>query len=177
YLFTLKENGQLFGEELVPAGVLYMPSKRVSLLEGRELSMAELRQELYKELRQNGLLLAEGEVLTAMEKDGAGLFVPYKLSKKGIDSRVSSLATLEEFGILERHIRRLLVKMGESLHRGDVAVSPLSGTSEACKYCDYMDVCGFPEDASVPQIPKMKPDEAISHMRGKNTQIPTQADS
>ena len=141
YLFTICENGGARYGKTAPAGILYMPAKKPVASAGRDASPQEIASAHNKQLRMNGLLVAEEDVLRAMEPDGGGVYVPYSVTKSGLSAR-SSVASQEDFGRIEQKIRALLTGMGERLHAGDIAVRPLDGTdSPACKYCDYRAVC------------------------------------
>lgn len=157
YLYAVEENGEAkFGPHLRPAGVLYMPAKRMSAA-ADGLDEGDAEAILDKKLRMNGILLNEEESLRAMEPEGKGIFIPAVYTASGkLDARYSSVAALAFFGRLRRRIDELLGAMGESLHQGLVAPDPLDGMgSKACKYCDFGAVC--PLDANAPhrQVKKL----------------------
>ena len=59
YLFALEKEGRtLFGKEIVPAGVLYLPARDVLVSAPRNEDALRLKEALEKELRRSGLLLA-----------------------------------------------------------------------------------------------------------------------
>ena len=144
YLFALKNGGEeTLGGRIIPAGILYMPSKRMPSKVSRYAPAEELLLDLRKTLKMSGLILNDETVFSAMEKDGLGIFTPFKLKKDGTPDSRSSVADLAVFGSIERHINKLLVKMGQALHRGDIAVQPLDGVGDnACRYCDFRGACG-----------------------------------
>ena len=58
YLFTLKEEGkELFGREIVPAGVLYLPAREALVAGSRAMSEEERQRAVDKELTRKGLIL------------------------------------------------------------------------------------------------------------------------
>ena len=62
----------------------------------------------------------------------------------GFDVR-SSLASLEKFGALRRHVEKLLKELGQELNSGRVEADPFwKGQREtACDYCDFQLCCQF----------------------------------
>lgn len=177
YLFILEEQGKpldietgphpapVAAEELLPAGILYMPSRR-SMGTPEDSEKAIRRKN-----RMNGLLLDEPEVLKAMEKDGEGLYIPVDYNKKdGLPKKTAPLAGPADFEVLRLHIRRLLREMGDTLHKGDIAADPLDGReSPACKYCDFRSVCGREPSAPGRKVEKMSGAAALGRMREEET--------
>ena len=84
YLFTLEDKGErLTGLPPVPAGVLYLPARDALLPGSRAMGEAERRALMDKELKRNGLILADGDVIDAMEHGEDGMrFLPLKVSKR-----------------------------------------------------------------------------------------------
>lgn len=164
YLHALREKGlgryrSRLGEaldEIVPAGVLYVPARdelpdaeRAVTAEGLDL----LRS---KALRRSGLLSDDMDVLEAMEHglSGTARFIPVtvKLPKKGEESPTlgsrSSVAGLAKFGRLARHTRKKLLEMGQELRRGSCEADPYKqGQKDFCQWCDFRAACRFDESA------------------------------
>lgn len=134
------------------AGILYMPSKRD--LDDKGMAM-------------NGLLRKENDIVSAMEKEMNGEFVP-KLSftKSGaVDKRCTSFISSEEFTEIFDYIERLMRDTGNTIVSGNIAVDPIDGReSPACKYCDFVSVCGI-ENESVRRVPDFKNDEVFEKMK------------
>ncbi|MDD3832829.1 MAG: PD-(D/E)XK nuclease family protein [Oscillospiraceae bacterium] len=149
YLFSVWQNGRERYGDVVPAGILYMPAKLPVVQVGRDADMEKVKAEQIKALRMNGLLLDDPEVIRAMEKDAAGLFIPAKLNNNGEFSKGSGIASLEQMGLLKKSIDRLLIKMAQTLRQGDIAALPTAGEVEACDWCDYKTVCGHEQDDPV----------------------------
>ena len=59
-----------------------------------------------------------------------------------------NIAHSEQFGILARHVRLLLLQMARELRRGSIEAEPFvkSEQDSACRFCDYASVCRFQED-------------------------------
>jgi DnaD/phage-associated family protein len=72
YLFTLQKEGKAyFGKEIEPAGVLYLPARDEILTAERNIPPEKLEKEREKNLRRSGLLLAEPDVLQAMDQEAS----------------------------------------------------------------------------------------------------------
>ena len=145
YLFSLSKNGAaLYGyREIVPAGVLYAPARDVLISSSVNLSDEKLAGERLKKLKRSGLILAEPEVLEAMEHGDEPRFIPVKF-KNGEPSG-ESLVTAERLGLLSKHINKTLCDMAAELRRGSIAADPYyRGQREnACLNCDYLSACRF----------------------------------
>ncbi len=149
YLFTLKEKGQaLFGKEILPAGVLYLPARDAVVAGSRTMSEAERQKAVDSQLRRRGLVLEEPEVLAAMEHGEDGpRFLPLRLSKTGGQLTGEALVSAERLGRLEQHTRKVLEDIAAELSAGNIAADPFWRGREhnACQWCDYAAACQFRE--------------------------------
>ena len=148
YLFVLQKEGKIrYDKEIVPAGVLYMPAREIFLNASRSSSEEAIERERAKGLRRHGLLLSDEDVIEALEHGKEPKYIPVKFGKDGMPTG-DSIADIEQFGALSRHIDRLLLEMGGSLRRGDISAEPYykSTMDNACVYCDYYEACRFGED-------------------------------
>lgn len=148
YLFTLREKGEtLYGKEVVPAGVLYLPAREPILSGSRNMTEEERRRRVDAELRRKGLLLDDPEVLSAMEQPGEeGIrFLPLRLTKGGLTGE--ALVSAQRLGRLKGHIDRVLEDICRELAAGNIAADPFWRGPEknACRYCDYAAACHFEE--------------------------------
>lgn len=142
YLFTVAESGGKYMGSL-PAGVLYMPSHDPDGELNRASREADEENVLNKSFKMNGILLDDETVLSAMEKDLQGIYIPVKIKKDGEFASTSSLITEEQIKNLKAYADRLLTDMADSLSEGKIPASPLQKkTGCACDYCDYSTVCG-----------------------------------
>ena len=165
YLFALCENGKArYGDNLTPAAALYLPSKTVPLkLRGTEPPEVIEREKL-RTMCATGLVLNEPAVISAMEADVEGVFIPVSRDKNG-DILSNHLVSLEEFGRLRGHIEALLGNMVELLHRGDVAAVPQVGHWTPCTYCAYRDVCGHENNDPTQTIAALSLAEAMADLK------------
>lgn len=142
YLFILCDNSRRYLEEgdLRPGGVLYHPLSDLVVDRGQDPAKR------LKQMRMSGILLDDPSVVTAMEKDSGGLFVPAKLNKEG--KPTGNVISKHQFDLLRKTVETLLVGMADTLANGDIAALPLQkGNTLPCTYCDYRAVCNRdPED-------------------------------
>jgi hypothetical protein len=130
-----------------PGGILYLPS-------GARLDESKMAM--------NGLILDDERVITAMEKDNEGKFIPVR--KKGSSSYVSE----DMFGFLFSYIENLISDMGKTVKKGDFAPEPIDGLhSDACKYCDFAHVCRK-SDEEHRKITRLSNDKIMEYLKGEN---------
>ena len=150
YLFTLREEGKaLFGREIVPAGVLYLPARDTVVAGSREMTEEERQKAVDSQLRRKGLVLEEADVLQAMEHGGeeGPRFLPLRLSKTSGALTGDALVSAERLGRLERHTRKVLEDVAAELSAGNIAADPFwrGPQHNACQWCDYAAACQFRE--------------------------------
>ncbi|MEG1932776.1 MAG: hypothetical protein RR075_06675, partial [Pygmaiobacter sp.] len=81
-------------------------------------------------------------VLNAMEKDGAGIFIPVKRGANGKLNKRAKVASLAKLGRIKQRIDDLVLEMAAELYDGQVDALPLvKGEKRPCDYCDYRTVC------------------------------------
>lgn len=144
YLFTLADAGrERYGMETVPAGVLYIPARDDIISAESDMDDAEIAKKRREGLVRSGLLLADTEVLRAMEHEGAGPRLPVKW-KDGVPTG-DSLAGTEQMGALARHVEDTLKAIASELRSGSIEADPCykSARDNACLWCDYASACRF----------------------------------
>ncbi len=164
YLFSICENGQARYGTTSPAGILYLPAQLPVVKIDRDLPEDTLELKRLKVMKMNGLLIDDPNILKAMEADLAGVFIPASVLKSGEFSQASSLASLEQFGQIRRHIQRLLTDMADHLHRGAIDVLPTGGEMNGCLYCPYHDICCHETGDPVRDIAKRSLAEALNDL-------------
>ncbi len=148
YLFALEREGKaLFGKDIVPAGVLYLPARDVLINAPRGVDAAQLRAAMDKELRRSGMVLSHPEVLNAMEHGAleGPRFLPLTIGRDG--SITKGVATAEELGKLGKYVNRLLERIAEELRGGNINADPCGRgeNDNACVYCEFASACHFTE--------------------------------
>ncbi|MCH5304777.1 MAG: PD-(D/E)XK nuclease family protein, partial [Ruminococcus sp.] len=139
YLRCVVENGEeYFGKKLIPSGVLYMPSASKDIDGDKYTTAEKITSQIDSNFRMNGLVLNDAEILERMDK--LGKFI--KFSKKLEDGKYSdTVATLEQFGVIFKHIDDTVKNMGKELLNGNIAAAPIKGVVDGCAYCPYDSVC------------------------------------
>ncbi len=144
YLFALTDlNHKGRFRDAVPSGVLYMPAKDAAAGLGRSDDEAALNGVLNDTYKMKGAVLLDDEVITAMEADCGGRFIPVKRSSSGYYA-YSKLITAEQLENLRRYSYKLLEETADNLVRGKIEAVPLmdGGGFLPCSYCDYRSICG-----------------------------------
>ena len=146
YLFTLQKEGRAyFGREIEPAGVLYLPARDEILSVERNIPAEKLQGEREKLLRRSGLLLAEPEVLRAMEHESLQEphYLPLRVSRDG--SLSGSIASAAQLGKLGKYVEKMLHQIAQEVRQGNIDADPCchSEDDSFCQYCDWADACHF----------------------------------
>ena len=148
YLFSICRSGNasLFTGnkkescELVPAGVLYQPS-RLTLSKKASMSGAvDAVTHAERTLIRSGVLLKDDMILNAMEKGLEGKYIPVKDSSSS--SKDIDLKTLDEFGEILKTIETTILEIGTKMKSGVASASPMKNkVADACQYCSMYPVC------------------------------------
>ena len=169
YLFALQRSGEKrYHQEIVPAGVLYVPARSVLVSARADLPTEEILAEQAKAKRRSGLLLNDEAILRAMEHGDAPQYLP--VSIRGGAYTGDALAAAEQLGLLSRHIDETLRDMAAELHAGSVTADPWyrSQTDTACRFCDYAAACHFDaDDDRIRYVSRLRPQEVWELMRHK----------
>lgn len=139
YLFALTRHGELFGpEEVVPAGVLYVPARNPVISGPRGMTAEAVADSRQKLLRRKGLVLDDPEVLAAMERDCLGRFLP---------DRAEYRVTGEQLELLDGYVTDTLEAAAGQMAAGNIDADPYwhDGQTNACRYCKYQTACHFEE--------------------------------
>ena len=143
YLFALCEHArELYGEEAVPAGILYLPAREELLSFDRAPAEGEDEKERKKGKRRSGLMLEDESVLSAWEHVPDGEKPVYMPVRTNSADPVVSEA---QFTLLRRHLAESLRRMGEEILNGSIEAKPswVSESDNACRVCDYASICGI----------------------------------
>ena len=118
----------------VPAGVLYHISKRPEGING-----------LDPQIKRNGILLDDKEILTVMEPEGKGKYIPYKVSARSNNSLYSK----ENFDDLLDSVGNTVKRVAEEMKKGICNIAPMKTSAhDGCKYCKMLPICRYKESDS-----------------------------
>ena len=165
YLSAIVRNGkEFFGENIIPAGALYMPATTPNV-KADVIDVSAVMKARYKELRMNGLILRDMDVLDGMDKDlSQGLYIPVTVTKKGTLKGDSNLATLEEIGAIFKKIDSIIGEMATGLTSGTIDPLPAKICYDACKYCSYKGICKHKETDPENNVYKLDHNEILKHL-------------
>lgn len=120
-----------------------------------------------KQLRLEGVVLADVEVVDAMDTEG-GFSLGTIFTQKGSVAAYAPAYTPAEMQALLDHARDTAAMLADGIREGDIAVSPaeIDGWS-ACQWCEYAAVCGI--DPTIPGctkrvLPRMNRQELLTRL-------------
>ncbi len=136
YLFALEKSGRGFA-----AGVQYFPARVPLVSADGRLTAEEAEKARRKEWVRKGLLLADEDVLHAMEPSEE--MQRLCCSKKKDGTLSGDIADRDQMKLLRQYVFDLLGNMVEQIASGDIQPNPYTrGTSHnACTYCPYGSIC------------------------------------
>ena len=136
YLFALESNG--YG---IASGVQYFPARVPLMSADGRLSDEEAEKYRRKEWVRKGLLLADEDILHAMEPDEEMTRLCCTRKKDG--SLSGDLADREQLKLLRQYVFGLLTNMVNEIASGEITPNPYTrGSSHnACTYCPYGSIC------------------------------------
>nr|WP_296168656.1 PD-(D/E)XK nuclease family protein [uncultured Ruminococcus sp.] len=148
YLHSIESSDSDKYGKVTPAGILYMPATVPYISADSLKSIEKLPDELNKNLKMNGLLLKDTEIIHGMDKTDAATYIPVKI-KAGEPVSATSLATLEEFGKIFKKVDMLIAEMGKNIYDGNIEAKPLKGGHDSCEYCPYDSVCAYRQSSPI----------------------------
>ncbi len=151
-------------KEVIPAGVFYY-----NLDDPIVEKSDHVEEEVDKKLRMNGLAIADKSIVPMMDlnflsPDGAltpsikSSVIPVETSKDGEFTKRSSVATKQQFELLQTYITDLLHEFSVQIMDGRVLHNPFKNKNkEACTHCKFSAVCGFDCKIDGYRYRKLKP--------------------
>ena len=167
YLSALQKHGaDFYGKpEIMPSGVLYVPARDVLISTPRNTPQDEIDKLRSSKMRRSGLVLANPEIIEAMESGEEKRYLPIEKTRKKDSSgefgkNFISEAKMEK---LFTHVDKMMENAQSEILSGVITCRPYykNETDNACNYCDYKAVCGFDETEGDTRVyaPKLKVDE------------------
>lgn len=159
-----------------PAGFLYFPVLEPQLESKTPLTPEKIDQERIKAVKVKGYLLANRQVLEAMDRDlarGDSDLLGLKFKKDGDFKKGSPILLEEQFFMLRKYLHHFLQETGKEILDGNISIAPYrQGKENACLYCSYKPVCHF--DPYLPEnpyrtLPLMKDSEIWNQLEGLNS--------
>ena len=165
YLVSIVRSKEGFYKESVPAGVLYFPAYIKPVNAERNDDEEKRRKKIYSLSKMNGMLVGDEEIISRMDKEKEGLFLPAKFDSKG--TLKGNFISLSQFEKLGKYMDNLIKEMGDSIHEGKIPAKPALGPkhSTTCEWCDYSEVC-LREKGEYRYIDDLKHDDALRIISG-----------
>ena len=134
----------------IPVGMLYFNLIDPVIKASRNLTDEQIQEELKKQFRMSGMVLADVNIIRMMDKNlqtGASSTIPVTLDKNGdiMDSR-SNAITKEQFTLLQNKVKKIIKQIAKEILEGNIEIKPTYNKGkkeEACKYCEYKSICCF----------------------------------
>lgn len=142
----LKNSKYILNKQCIPGAILYFKIDDPIIKSKKALEEDEIRDEVLKKLKLNGLLLKDAKLVRAMDKnmETYSLIIPATFKKNGDFSSTSSVITEEQFNLLRKYVNDKMVEICEDMLSGDVKIEPCKSDKVTyCDYCDYSAICQF----------------------------------
>lgn len=137
-------------EDVIPAGILYFNLIDPIVKADRNMSNEEIEQEIKKQFKMQGLILADVNVVRMMDKKlekGASNIVPaYIDSTDSLSYTRSSAVTKEQFNNLQKYTNKIIKQIAKEILSGNIDIKPSYNTKNKktpCEYCKYKSICNF----------------------------------
>lgn len=174
YLMALEKNGKDYFGDIVPSGVLYLPS-RIGLkdyLEQRSPSAESIEKQKRVSGKLSGMVLDSPVVLNGMGVDVYPDYFPVSYKKDG--STKGNYYTLPQFKNLSKIIDEKIISMGNALHNGEIAAFPAGEEGKQdgkmCEYCSYKPVCAREKSTDFRTITKISHLKALERLEGEDVE-------
>ena len=143
YLYTLLQNGETRYGKVYPAGVLYSHVADPKIPVGdKVLSDSGDDESLDYKADVSGLLVADADILFAMDSTGSGTYIPVKLKTGVLAENAAGTLPEDEFFALLGEASAFAADMACGILRGDKRALPEGAKAHnPCDYCDYKEIC------------------------------------
>ena len=138
-------------KEILPAAMLYYHVTDPMVESQVELSPREVNEQILEKLRMNGVVCGEEDIIRRLDREMGDRsdIIPVEKKKDGSYSARSSVMSSRELEVVSAYVTHKVRQIGREVLEGHMEVNPYEkGSSEACTYCAYKNVCGF--DPGIP---------------------------
>ncbi len=138
-------------KEILPAAMLYYHVTDPMVESQVELSPREVNEQILEKLRMNGVVCGEEDIIRRLDREMGDRsdVIPVEKKKDGSYSARSSVMSSRELEVVSAYVTHKVRQIGREVLEGHMEVNPYEkGSSEACTYCAYKNVCGF--DPGIP---------------------------
>ena len=142
-------------EKSKPAGMLYFSLIDPVIKSDKNKTDEEIKEELRKKFRMNGMILADINIIKSMDKTlekGASNNIPVYLDKDGnISKSRSNVVTKEQFSNMQKTAERIIKQIAKEILEGNIDIKPAyykKNKMDVCKYCEYKPICRFDKNTN-----------------------------
>ncbi len=171
YLMALEKNGKKYYGDIIPSGVLYLPS-RIGLknyLGERNPDNVTIENQKRKSGKLSGMILDSPVVFSGMGVDTYPDYFPASFNSKG--GAKGNFYSLPQFHSLSRLIDNKIISMGNALHKGEIPAMPIGESDKKdgkmCEYCSYRSVCAREGGEPFNKISKFTHLKALERLDGE----------
>lgn len=136
-------------EKAEPAGILYFNLIDPIVKTSKNLSDEEIENEIRKQFKMQGLILADVNVVKMMDKNieqgkSSNVIPAYIDSKGNVSKSKSSAVDKEEFEGLQKYINKVIKEIAKEILVGNIDLKPYNKKGKTpCEYCEYKPICQF----------------------------------
>ncbi len=134
-------------KEIVPAAMLYYRIQDPVLEYKAERTAENTEKEILKELRVDGLVNSELEIVKKLDRDIVkdSEVIPVTIKGGDVDLSKKYVASTKQFEALEKYVEELMQRFAKEIKCGRISVDPMDfgKDSTACDYCPYHSICKF----------------------------------
>ncbi len=174
YLMALEKNGKDYYGEIMPSGVLYLPS-RIGLknyLGEREPDTVTIEKQKRLSGKLSGMILDSPVVFNGMGVDTYPDYFPASYASKG--GAKGNYYSLKQFHTLSRIIDDKIISMGNALHKGEISAMPIGDSDKTdgkmCEYCSYRSVCARESGEPFNKMEKFTHIKALERLDGEENE-------
>ncbi|MEG0721671.1 MAG: PD-(D/E)XK nuclease family protein [Lachnospiraceae bacterium] len=156
-------------KKVIPAGIFYYQMK--DPIVGKEFDEEKLQEAILAELKLDGLVNADENVIRHLDRElaGSSSVIPVGRNKNESLSKNSKIAREEDFQVMSQYVEKIVENKNQEMLDGKVSVSPYElGEKTGCDYCNYKGICRFDEKINgyeYRQLPKLEQEEVLRKMR------------
>ena len=131
---------------VTPAGIFYYHVEDPLLELSGDEDPDEIRKQLLKELKVNGLVNSREEIIKSMDRflQGTSSVIPVSVNKDGSLGKASRTASTKQFAAMSAYAGKKMQELGSEILKGKAERLPYERKNQtACDYCVFRSVCGF----------------------------------
>lgn len=147
YLAAIYKNGEnKYGENIIPSGVLYLHSDVNTIKVNPNENLEDIMEKQQKDYVMSGVILDEEQVISGMEADASGKYIPVVIQNGTAKKGSEFLLDEKQLHAVFKQIDKNLQNMATEIYKGSIAAIPAKGSYDACAYCPYSTACNFTEN-------------------------------